>query len=127
MLTVLSFTILSFLLITAFYLNVTIKYINYRNPLHRPVRIAFCVIYSANLTGFILAGYLILSNEIEVAMDLWRVKFIINLAVLALSTPVIYFSKNIATTTKWSITKVRLFLLMVNIYPLVNVYMFYRH
>lgn len=125
MLTILTFSILLFLLVTAFYLNISRKR-SYRNPLHNPMRIIFCLIYSINLAGYIIAGYLVLSYEIEVIVDYWQPKFFIVTLILLFSSPVIYFSREIGNTIKMSITKLRIGLTIINIYPLFVTYSFYN-
>jgi len=126
MLTILTFSGLLFLLVSAFYLNFTKRKFRYKTSLHGPVKVVLTLIYSINLTGFIIAGYLILNNEVEIIKDTWITHFIGILIVLILTTPIIYFSQAISYSLKLSITRVRLIILILNFYPLIYVIKFYN-
>ena len=126
MLTILTFSGLLFLLVSAFYLNFTKRKFRYKTHLHRPIKIFLTLIYSVNLTGFIIAGYLILGNEVEIIKDEWITHFIGILIVMIITTPVIYFSQTLSYSLKISITKIRITLLLINIYPLLYIFRFYN-
>lgn len=125
MLPILTFSALLFFLISAFFVNFSKRLIKPRSAWHNPIKFLFVFIYSANLTGFILAGYLILDSNLEVEIGQWLVKFIIVLVVLGVSTPYIYFSHQLYHKTKIPISRVRITLILLNIYPSYAIYSFY--
>ena len=57
MLTVLTFFLLLFLLISAIYLNIIRRTQVTRNGWHNPIKILLALVYSFNISGFIIAGY----------------------------------------------------------------------
>jgi hypothetical protein len=125
MLSILTFSALLFFLISAFFINFSKRLVKPKSSWHNPIKFLFVVIYSGNLTGFILAGYLILNNEFEIVVNQWIVQFTIVLLVLALSTPYIYFSHQLYHKFRVSISKVRILLILLNIYPSYAIYTFY--
>jgi len=126
MLTVLTFSILLFALVTAFYLNIIKRRGKRKNILHNPMKIILCLIYCVNLSGFLIAGYLILSYEINIVIEQWKDKFFLILIIIVVSTPIVYFSRQIGNNVKLSITKIRILLIIINIYPLINIFKFYN-
>jgi hypothetical protein len=125
MLAILTFSALLFFLISAFFVNFSKRLIKPKSSWHDPIKFFFVVIYSGNLTGFILAGYLILNNEFEIVVNQWIIQFTMVLLVLGLSTPYIYFSHQLYHKFKIPISRVRIFLIMLNIYPSYAIYTFY--
>ena len=126
MLTVLTFFLLLFLLISAIYLNIIRRTQVTRNKWHNPIKILLALIYSFNISGFIIAGYLLLSYEMEINVSNWIWSFFIILMILIISSPVIYFSRQLGISYKFPITRIRLALILLNIYPVINIITFYN-
>ena len=126
MLTVLTFFLLLFLLISAIYLNIIRRTQVTRNKWHNPIKILLALIYSFNISGFIIAGYLLLSYEMEININNWIGSFFIILAILIMTSPVIYFSRQLGITYKIPITRSRLALILMNLYPAINIITFYN-
>ena len=126
MLTVLTFFLLLFLLISAIYLNIIRRTQVTRNKWHNPIKILLALIYSFNISGFIIAGYLLLSYEMEININNWIGSFFIILAILIITSPVIYFSRQLGITYKVPITRIRLVLILMNLYPAINIITFYN-
>jgi hypothetical protein len=126
MLPILTFSTLLFLLVSAFFVNFSKRLIKPKKFWHNPVKLLFVLIYSANLTGFIMAGYLLLSSELEIVAEAWYIEFIIIVSVFAISTPYIYFSHHLYRTLKIPLTRMRLFLILANLYPSYIIYSFYN-
>ena len=126
MLTVLTFFLLLFLLISAIYLNIIRRTHVTRNKWHNPIKILLALIYSFNISGFIIAGYLLLSYEMEININNWIRSFFIILAILISTSPVIYFSRQLGITYKVPITRIRLVLILMNLYPAINIITFYN-
>jgi len=126
MLTVLTFFLLLFLLISAIYLNIIRRTQVTRNKWHNPIKILLALIYSFNISGFIIAGYLLLSYEMEININNWIGSFFIILAILIITSPVIYFSRQLGITYKAPITRIRLVLILMNLYPAINIITFYN-
>lgn len=126
MLTVLTFFLLLFLLISAIYLNIIRRTHVTRNKWHNPIKILLALIYSFNISGFIIAGYLLLSYEMEINIHNWIGSFFIILVILIITSPVIYFSRQLGITYKIPITWSRLGLILLNLYPAINIVTFYN-
>jgi len=126
MLTILTFFLLLFLLISAIYLNIIRRTQVTRNKWHNPIKILLALIYSFNISGFIIAGYLLLSYEMEININNWIGSFFIILAILIITSPVIYFSRQLGITYKVPITRIRLVLILMNLYPAINIITFYN-
>ncbi len=126
MLTVLTFFLLLFLLISAIYLNIIRRTQVTRNKWHNPVKILLAIVYSFNISGFIIAGYLLLSYEMEINVSNWIWSFFIILMILIISSPVIYFSRQLGISYKFPITRIRMVLILLNIYPAINIITFYN-
>jgi len=126
MLTVLTFFLLLFLLISAIYLNIIRRTHVTRNKWHNPIKILLALIYSFNISGFIIAGYLLLSYEMEININNWIRSFFIILVILIITSPVIYFSRQLGITYKVPITWSRLGLILLNLYPAINIVTFYN-
>lgn len=126
MLTVLTFFLLLFLLISAIYLNIIRRTHVTRNKWHNPIKILLALIYSFNISGFIIAGYLLLSYEMEINIHNWIGSFFIILVILIITSPVIYFSRQLGITYKVPITWSRLGLILLNLYPAINIVTFYN-
>ena len=126
MLTVLTFFLLLFLLISAIYLNIIRRTQVTRNKWHNPIKILLALIYSFNISGFIIAGYLLLSYEMEININNWIGSFFIILVILIITSPVIYFSRQLGITYKVPITWSRLGLILLNLYPAINIVTFYN-
>ena len=126
MLTVLTFFLLLFLLISAIYLNIIRRTQVTRNKWHNPIKILLALIYSFNISGFIIAGYLLLSYEMEINVNNWIWSFFIILMILIISSPVIYFSRQLGISYKFPITRIRMVLILLNIYPAINIITFYN-
>jgi len=126
MLTVLTFFLLLFLLISAIYLNIIRRTHVTRNKWHNPIKILLALIYSFNISGFIIAGYLLLSYEMEININNWIGSFFIILVILIITSPVIYFSRQLGITYKVPITWSRLGLILLNLYPAINIVTFYN-
>jgi len=126
MLPFLTFSTLLFLLISAFFVNFSRRLTRPKHYWHNPVKFLFVIIYAINLTGFIMAGYLILSSDLEIRANSWYWEFFIILFVLAISTPFIYFSHQLYRFIRVPITRIRLLLIIANIYPLYIIYVFYN-
>lgn len=126
MLTVLTFFLLLFLLISAIYLNIIRRTQVTRNKWHNPIKILLSLIYSFNISGFIIAGYLLLSYDMEININNWIGSFFIILVILIITSPVIYFSRQLGITYKVPITWSRLGLILLNLYPAINIITFYN-
>ena len=126
MLTVLTFFLLLFLLISAIYLNIIRRTHVTRNKWHNPIKILLALIYSFNISGFIIAGYLLLSYEMEINIHNWIGSFFVILVILIITSPVIYFSRQLGITYKVPITWSRLGLILLNLYPAINIVTFYN-
>ncbi len=126
MLTVLTFFLLLFLLISAIYLNIIRRTHVTRNKCHNPIKILLALIYSFNISGFIIAGYLLLSYEMEININNWIGSFFIILVILIITSPVIYFSRQLGITYKVPITCSRLGLILLSLYPAINIVTFYN-
>jgi len=126
MLTVLTFFLLLFLLISAIYLNIIRRTHVTRNKWHNPFKILLALIYSFNISGFIIAGYLLLSYEMEININNWIWSFFTILVILIFTSPIIYFSRQLGISYKFPITRIRLVLILLNLYPMINIITFYN-